>query len=173
MSGFRSNIEYNPDETVHSSNHSTTSGNKRIRYEYDDKGNKHAVEQYAYDGTPSGLVNMKNEGGFTNDKAFQYNRADNTIVGRHGGTRMAGDRMQKYFNKRDKAERYGDGARMRELDQKRNQAVGKYKAKRQARKAEGKQVTRLGRNFGKMEPGFHTQEHRDFMNRELPQTEIF
>ena len=139
------------------------------RYDTDEHGEKHIVESWGPGETKQGIINRKNDGGFTNDKAFQYNENDNTIVGRHGGTRMAGDRMQKYFNKRAKGERelekYGDSSRLQGLDQKRNKAIGKYKARRQARKDEGKQVMKLGKGFGKASPNMHTDEYKDFMTQ--------
>jgi hypothetical protein len=57
---------------------------------------------------------------------------------------------------------------LKELDQKRNEVVKDYGQNRRERIAEGKQVAKLGRGFGKRDPSKHSQDWQDHLDTVNP-----
>lgn len=89
---------------------------------------------------PQGMVNVRGDHGMTNDKLIYDGR---NIVGKHGATRMAGEKMQKFQANLDRARESGDTEKVKDM---RNTKRQRLQQARQDR------ASRRGRDFTATQP---------------------
>jgi uncharacterized protein YbcC (UPF0753/DUF2309 family) len=89
---------------------------------------------------PHDMVNVRGNHGMTNDKLIYDGR---NIVGKHGATRMAGEKMQKFQANLDRARESGDTEKVKDM---RNTKRQRLQQARQDR------ASRRGRDFTATQP---------------------
>jgi hypothetical protein len=85
---------------------------------------------------PQGMVNVRGDHGMTNDKLIYDGR---NIVGKHGATRMAGEKMQEFQSDLDRARERGDTEKVKDMRNTKRQRLQQARQDRASRR--GRDVT--------------------------------